>query len=77
MSCLYFDSGDVRGFVCGFHRSYKLRLLDGRRVFMKWHHYFGPIFYLDRFLIREIDDWHKDKFLCRAVEWFLCRGKKA
>lgn len=71
MTCLYFDSGDVRGF------SYKLRLLDGRRVFMEWHHYLGPVFYLDRYLMREIEDWHKDELLCRAVEWFQGRGEKS
>ena len=77
MSCLYFDSGDVRVFVCGVHKCYKLRLLDGRRVFMEWHHYFGPFFYFDRYLMKDIDDWHKDEFLCRAVEWFQGRGEKA
>ncbi len=77
MPCLYFDSGDVRGFVCGFSPAYKLRLLDGRLVFMEWHHYLGPVFYLDRYLMREIEDWYKDALLCRAVEWFVERGEKA
>jgi hypothetical protein len=55
---------------------YRLRLLDGRYVFMDWHSYFGPTFYRDRLSNREIKDWWKDSLLCRAVDWFMLRGCK-
>jgi hypothetical protein len=59
------------------NRRYKLRLTDGRNVFMVWHDYLGPTFYHDRHFTRMIDDWWKDFRLCRALEWFLGRGKRA
>ena len=37
----------------------------------------GQFFYFDRYLQREIEDWFKDPFICRAVEWFQGRGERA
>lgn len=56
---------------------YPLRLSDGRRVFMEWHEYCGPTFYRDRRCTRWIDDWWKDARICRALDWFVKRGKIA
>ena len=56
---------------------YRLRLADGRYVFMSWHHYCGPTFYLDNDGCREIDNWYEDSQICKALEWFQSRGNKA
>ena len=66
----------VRGIYCVSH-AYRLRLLDGRRVYMEWHRYLGPFFYHDRYLNRPIDDWFEDEAMCHAVDWFQDRGNKA
>ena len=64
------------GYLCS-SLSYRLPLADGRRVFMGWHHYCGPIFFHDKAENREIEDWHEDQLICDALDWFLNRGKKA
>jgi hypothetical protein len=57
--------------------SYRLRLSDGRHVFMAWHHYLGPMgFYKDRAERREIVDWFDDPAICEALDWFSNRGEK-
>jgi hypothetical protein len=53
---------------------YRLRLLDGRYIYMAWHRYLGPTFYRDRLEQRMLDDWWQDALICRAVEWFQNRG---
>lgn len=72
MTCIRIE----RGFICG-SPSYRLPLVDGRRVFMSWHRYCGPMFFLDRYENREIVDWYEDKLICDALNWFLDRGQKA
>jgi hypothetical protein len=52
---------------------YRLRLLDGRYVFMEWHDYLGPTFWRDRRQTREIEEWWRDALMCRALEWFMRR----
>lgn len=56
---------------------YRLRLEDGRYVFMEWHSYLGPCFYKDKNQCRMIDDWYEDPLTCKALDWFVGRGKKA
>jgi hypothetical protein len=53
---------------------YRLRLLDGRYVYMAWHNYCGPEFYHDKHENRLYEDWWKDPLICRALEWFQGRG---
>lgn len=55
--------------------SYRLRLDDGRYVFMSWHHYSGPFFYKDKLEQREIENWYEDDLICRALSHFIKRGK--
>ena len=73
MTCHALKGG---GFICTTP-FYRLRLLDGRYVFMMWHSYFGPEFFRDRLCNQDIDEWWHDEFLCRAVEWFDGRGFRA
>lgn len=56
---------------------YRLRLNDGRYIFMTWHPYCGPTFFRDKYESRWIEYWYEDKQICDAVEWFVNRGKKA
>ena len=63
--------------IVSFSPSYRLRLEDGRYVFMSWHHYSGPFFYKDRFETREIVHWYEDPLMVKAVNWFIKRGNKA
>lgn len=64
------------GFIC-FSPFYRLRLSDGRYVFMAWHNYCGPTFYHDRAEKREIENWWEDEEICTALDWFQERGNKA
>ncbi len=64
------------GIVC-WSPTYRLRLEDGRYVFMDWHKWCGPTFYRDRDLYREIEEWWNDTAICKALEWFQKRGEKA
>lgn len=64
------------GIIC-VNRGYRLRLLDGRYLYMEWHHFCGPTFYEDRAWAREIPLWWNDPIICRAVEWFCDRGHRA
>ena len=56
---------------------HRLRLSDGRYVFMDYHHYLGPTFYRDRLQRRSIEDWYEDNFICDALDWFCKRGCKS
>lgn len=64
------------GIVC-VSPLYRLRLLDGRYIYMSWHNYLGPTVYADKYERRMIDDWWQDSLICRAVEWFQQRGERA
>lgn len=50
------------------YRMYRLRLNDGRYIFMTWHPYCGPTFFRDKYESRWIEDWYEDKqiFVKRA-----------
>lgn len=76
MSCHAFSNEHAFGFIC-ITPCFRLRLNDGRYIFMEWHNYVGPIFFRDRDMEREIVDWWEDPIICRAVDWFVARGKKA
>lgn len=54
---------------------YRLRLSDGGYVFMSWHPYCGPMFYKDKALNREIEDWYENTLICDALGWFIDRGE--
>jgi hypothetical protein len=56
---------------------FRLRLEDGRHVWMDWHDYCGPAFYRDRYFRREIENWYDDPQICNALGWFIGRGKVA
>lgn len=60
-----------------FSKAYRLRLEDGTYVFMAWHWFCGPTFYHDRAERRIYDEWYENPQVCRALEWFIKRGKKA
>ncbi len=60
--------------VAPFHR---LRLSDGRYVFMEWHSYLGPTMFHDRAARRHVEDWWDDIPICEAVNWFAQRGERA
>ena len=62
--------------ICGITEVYRLALLDGRRVYMDWHYYLGPSVYYDKRCRREINNWWKDEWILRAVEWFDQRGQR-
>lgn len=64
------------GFLC-INLVYRLRLADGRRVFMMWHSYCGPTFYRDAACNREIDNWWDSKLIVDQLGWFVNRGKLA
>lgn len=57
--------------------SYRLRLADGRCVFMEWHSYLGPTIFRDRACNRHFEDWWDDMLICEAVNWFAQRGERA
>jgi hypothetical protein len=67
----------MRGMIVCISPFYRLRLLDGRYVFMEWHRYLGPTLYKDKHCRKEITEWYKDELMCRAVEWFQARGCRA
>ena len=64
-------------FCIGNRRVWRLPLGTGGRVFMEWHHYFGPSFWRDRACTREIVTWYEDPEICAALEWFQGRGNRA
>lgn len=72
MTCIRIE----HGFICAGD-FYRLRLLDGRYVFMAWHSYCGPDFYKDKYLNKPIDEWWEDNLIIKALEWFQGRGNKA
>jgi hypothetical protein len=57
--------------------AWRLPLADGRRVFIEFHSYLGPSFFLDRARQREIQTWYDDPVICSALDWFVGRGKVA
>jgi len=73
MTCTVFHGG----IICTNSMHYRLRLADGRRVFLEWHHYCGPVVYLDRAMNRELENWLEDPLICDAIDWFVGRGEKA
>lgn len=64
------------GFVC-VNSFYRLRLFDGRHIFMIWHDYGGPEIYQDKSCNREILEWYEDPAIVEQIEWFVNRGKRA
>lgn len=64
------------GIVC-MPKLARLRLADGRRVFMEMHSYFGPTFFRDRAYLREIQEWWDDPLIVQAWDWFYKRGQRA
>jgi len=56
---------------------FRLRLSDGRYVFMEWHRYLGPEFFHDRWLERPFGKWWDDIEINEALDWFVQRGMKA
>jgi len=55
----------------------KLRVSDGRHVWVEWPPYCGPIVWLDRHCTRDIFEWWDDKAIVVALEWFRSRGFRA
>lgn len=72
MTCINF--GNI--IVC-YNKSYRLRLYDGRYVFMEWHEYLGPTFFRDKWCSIEIENWWEYGMYDIAIKWFVNRGKKA
>lgn len=70
-------AGRVTTIVCFSQGPYRLRLSDGRHVYMEWHKVLGPTLYRDRLCSREIEDWWEDDAICDAIVWFQKRGHKA
>lgn len=64
------------GIVCS-SPSYRLRLNDGRYVFMSWHRFYGPEFYYDKAEQRQIAAWWDDTDIINAINWFTERGQRA
>lgn len=60
--------------TCAFH---KLRLQNGCSVFMHWHCYMGPVFYKDKRMNRQIENWEQHPFIKQVFEWFIGRGCKS
>jgi hypothetical protein len=77
MSCIQYKLASIQAIVCGINPVYRLRLSDGTCVFMEWHSYCGPIFFRDRLCNRELLDWHENRLICNALDWFVSRGEKA
>lgn len=73
MTCYNFGNA----VICTSAGYYRLRLLDGRYIFMEWHNYLGPIFFKDRAGTIEVESWWEDELLCEACNWFHRRGCKA
>lgn len=59
------------------YRMYRLRLNDGRYIYMSWHPYCGPTIFKDKHETRWIENWYEDEQIVDAVNWFVNRGKKA
>ena len=72
MACVRIQNGFICR--CNYH---KLRLQDGNRVFMHWHCYLGPVFYKDKDMVRQIDDWDERPLIVNAFNWFLNRGERS
>lgn len=72
MTCIRIE----HGFVCSSNY-YRLRLNDGRYIYMMYHHYLGPMFFEDKLCKREIDNWYEDKEILGALIWFQNRGNRA
>jgi hypothetical protein len=72
MPCAPFHNG-----IFCYSPRYRLRLLDGRYIWMDWHSYLGPTFFRDREMKREIKDWWDDPNIGHALDWFIGRGCKA
>ena len=72
MTCVAFHGG-----IYCYSPSYRLRLLDGRYVYMDWHSHLGPSFFRDRALARPMDGWWDDDMMCAAAAWFANRGCRA
>jgi len=68
-TCVHF----VYGVLC-FSPRFRLRLSDGRHIFMDWHRHCGPTFYFDRAMNREIEAWWDDLAITEALNWFQSRG---
>lgn len=67
----------MNGMIVCVSPFYRLRLADGRCVFMEWHSFCGPTFYRDRNCRRMIEDWYEDTLICDAIDWFVKREYKA
>jgi len=65
------------GVICTNTNHYKLRISDGRRVFIEWHEHCGPVVYVDKAMNRELENWWEDNLVCSAINWFVGRGCKA
>ena len=72
MTCTKF-SGAI---VC-VSPTFRLRLADGRCVFMDWHNYLGPTFFSDKACVRLIAEWYGDALISDALGWFCERGHRA
>jgi hypothetical protein len=62
------------GFVCGYYPFARLPLRDGRRVYIVWHIWMGPLLFHDKNQQKEILDWYEDEAIVEAVNWFHNRG---
>ena len=82
MACIKFSGEGVVGVMC-IPDVFRLRLHDGRYVYMVHKEYAGhdgysgPAFFFDRICVREIPRWYDRPLICRAFEWFEGRGCRA
>lgn len=72
MTCIRIPNGIVT-----LTDTFRLRLSDGRHVFMDWHEWYGPTFWHDRSGCREIDYWYENQLIVDALNWFIGRGNRA
>ena len=72
MPCAPFNNG-----ILCYRPRYRLRLLDGRYVYMEWHAYLGPTLYHDRAMNRKKNGWWDDLVIIEALNWFQARGCRA
>tara|TARA_B100000929_G_scaffold290599_1_gene284848 strand:+ start:23185 stop:23394 length:210 start_codon:yes stop_codon:yes gene_type:complete len=57
-----------------FSPTYRLRLSDGRYIYMTWHRYCGPEFFHDKNCMLVYSNWWDDEQIVEALEWFQKRG---
>lgn len=72
MSCIRIPNG----IIC-VPKIQKLRVADGRHIWVENHYWSGLMVFQDRHCIREYQNWWEDPLISQAITWFTSRGDRA